>query len=131
MRYWAYLVGKLVGISLIVFVLYAAVSSYPLSTLPAYIHSQFLYNMPYTFCVVGTWMIGAGLLALAVRDQRRRCRTCLRKLIMPIPTGSWSNLLTSGRPATEWICPFGHGTLRVEELHIIGNRTAGLATARR
>lgn len=120
MKYWAYLAGKLIVIGLGVFVLYALVSSYPLSPLPIGVHSQFLFNMPYTFAVVGTWMIGAGLLTLAIRDQRQRCRTCLRRLIMPVSTGSWSNLITLGRPATEWICPFGHGTLRIEELQITG-----------
>jgi hypothetical protein len=119
-KYWAYLVAKLAGIALVVFVLYAVVSSFPMPRLPRGVHSQFLYNMPYAFAVFGTWMIGAGLLALAIRDQRRRCRTCLRKLIMPLATGSWSNFLTLGRPTTEWICPYGHGTLRVDELQITG-----------
>lgn len=120
MTYWAYLVAKLAAIGIVVFVLYTLVSSYPLQPLPSGVHSQFLWNMPYTFSVVGTWLVGAALVAVAIRDQRQRCRTCLRRLIMPLATGSWSNLLTSGRPATEWICPFGHGTLRVEELQITG-----------
>lgn len=123
MRYWAYLAAKLAAIAGTVFVLYEAVSSYPLGPLPTGVHSHFLYDMPYTFCVFGTWFVGAGLLALAIRDQRRRCRTCLRRLIMPLATGSWSNWLTLGRPATEWICPFGHGTLRIHELQITGKES--------
>lgn len=120
MRYWAYLFVKLAAIGLIVTALYAAILAHPWPPLPYGVHSQFLYDMPFTFCVVGGWLVGAGLLSLAIRDQRSRCRTCLRKLIMPLPIGSWSNLLTLGRPATEWICPFGHGTLRIEELQITG-----------
>jgi hypothetical protein len=40
---------------------------------------------------------------------------------MPIATGSWSNMLTFGRPKTEWICPYGHGTLRISNLQITGS----------
>jgi hypothetical protein len=39
---------------------------------------------------------------------------------MPIQTGSWKNILF-GPPKTEYICPFGHGTLKVPELHLTGN----------
>ena len=90
---------------------------------PRWAKTNFLVDMPYTFCLFGIWLIGAGLLALTIRDQRRRCRTCLRKLIMPVATGSWSNFLTLGRPKTEWICPYGHGTLRIHELQITGKES--------
>jgi hypothetical protein len=39
---------------------------------------------------------------------------------MPIATGSWSRMLLLGRPRIEYICPFGHGTLKEEELHLSG-----------
>ena len=52
-------------------------------------------------------------------DQRYRCRVCLRRLRMPVETGSWSRMLQFGRPRIEYICPYGHGTLR-------GRRTADL-----
>jgi len=82
----------------------------------------FLNDMLFTFATLGIWLIGAGLGWLAFWDQRRRCRTCLRKLIMPIGTGSWGNMVTLGRPKTEMICPFGHGTLYIEELQITGRQ---------
>ncbi len=71
---------------------------------------------------VGLWfLVSAGLLYLCVLDQRYRCRVCLRRLRMPIETGSWSRMLLLGRPRIEYICPYGHGTLKEEELHISGS----------
>jgi hypothetical protein len=53
-------------------------------------------------------------------DQKYRCRTCARKLMMPVMRGSWDSMLRLGRPHTEYICPYGHGTLKVPELQITG-----------
>jgi hypothetical protein len=80
----------------------------------------FGYHLGYTLLVMFLALIGAGLVWLAIWDQRYRCRTCARRLRMPIATGSWTNVLFS-RPRTEYICPFGHGTLKVEELQITGH----------
>jgi hypothetical protein len=74
-----------------------------------------------TFAIFAVWLAGVGLVYVAIWDQRRRCRTCLRRLIMPVATGSWANMLTFGRPKTEWICPYGHGTLRISNLQITGS----------
>ena len=71
-----------------------------------------------------------GVIWLAICDQRYRCRTCLRRLRMPILTGDWTHILL-GPPRTEYICPFGHGTLKVDEVQITGHQAAGLAAARR
>ena len=69
------------------------------------------------------FLLGAGALYLVVCDQRYRCRVCLRRLRMPIETGSWSRILQFGRPRIEYICPYGHGTLREDELQISAART--------
>jgi hypothetical protein len=66
------------------------------------------------------FLLFAGALYLSVWDQRYRCRVCLRRLRMPIATGSWSRILLFGRPQIEYICPYGHGTLREDDLHISG-----------
>ena len=42
---------------------------------------------------------------------------------MPVETGSWSRMLQLGRPRIEYICPYGHGTLRQEEIQILGLET--------
>ena len=70
------------------------------------------------------FLLFAGALYLSVWDQRYRCRVCLRRLRMPIATGSWSRILLFGRPQIEYICPYGHGTLREDDLHISGMSAA-------
>ena len=75
--------------------------------------------------VTGLWFLAAcGLLYLCIWDQRYRCRVCLRRLRMPVETGSWSRMLLLGRPHIEYICPYGHGTLKQEELQISGLENA-------
>lgn len=69
------------------------------------------------------FLLCVGVLYLIIWDQRRRCRVCLRRLRMPVETGSWSRMLQFGRPRIEYICPYGHGTLREEELQISGLET--------
>jgi hypothetical protein len=61
-----------------------------------------------------------GLFYLCVWDQRYRCRVCLRRLRMPVETGSWGGMLLLGRPRIEYICPYGHGTLTLAEMQISG-----------
>ncbi len=130
MKYWLYLVAKLAIAAGIVYGLQAALAwKYPKPHIdPRQLGDfgppppLFLHDMLYTFLTLGIWLIGAGLLSLILRDQRRRCRTCLRRLIMPVNSGSWGHLVTFGPPRTELICPFGHGTLSIEELQITGRQ---------
>lgn len=129
MKYWLYLVAKLAVAAGIVLGLQAIlVYNYPSPKMdPNQVADfgppppLFLHDMLYTFLTLGIWLIAAGLLSLILHDQRRRCRTCLRRLIMPLNSGSWGHLVTFGRPRTELICPFGHGTLSIEELQITGH----------
>jgi len=75
----------------------------------------------YIFLLCIWFQFSFGLFYLAVWDQRYRCRTCLRRLRMPVETGSWGGyMLQLGRPQLEYICPYGHGRLNVEELQITG-----------
>lgn len=53
-----------------------------------------------------------GLTFWSLRDQQNRCRTCCTRLRMPVESGLWSSLVLD-RPRTEFICPYGHGTLYV------------------
>ena len=69
---------------------------------------------------MGWFVLSVGVVTLIVRDQRRRCRTCLRRLRMPVETGSWGGMLLLGRPRMGYTCPFGHGTLKEDELKIYG-----------
>jgi hypothetical protein len=51
---------------------------------------------------------------LVVRDHLGRCLVCFRRMLMPAPIGTWSSALLD-QPATEYVCPAGHGTLYVAE----------------
>ena len=121
MRYWGYLAGKLAACAAISYGLLGIMDSFwqPHVWIFNLRVSRFGSDLLYT-SVVGIWfLITTGLLYLCIWDQRYRCRVCLRRLRMPIVTGSWSRLLF-GRPRIEYICPYGHGTLNVEELQISG-----------
>lgn len=122
MRYWGFLAGKL-GVS-------GAISYGLLSSInyfwspPAKVFDltppRFGYDLLYTF-VIGLWFLFcSGLFYLCIWDQRYRCRVCLRRLRMPVETGSWGRMLLLGRPRIEYICPYGHGKLNVDELQISG-----------
>ncbi len=83
-------------------------------------YSKFPFDLSYT-TLFGVWFLFAyGLFYLAVWDQRYRCRTCLRRLRMPVETGSWGYMLQLGRPQIEYICAYGHGKLNIDEVQISG-----------
>jgi hypothetical protein len=78
-------------------------------------------DLGYTFVMLAFSLVAVGVLWAVIWDQRYRCRTCLRRLRMPIQTGSWTHSFLIGRPQIEYICLYGHGTLKVEELQITGH----------
>ncbi len=128
MKYWFYLLGKLLaGAAFICAVQLTLVHFYPVPPAPLAKFGPapplFLSDMLFTFATLGVWLLAAGTFFVIVWDQRRRCRTCLRRLIMPMASGSWGNMVIFGRPKTEWICPFGHGTLSIDELQITGRQS--------
>jgi hypothetical protein len=125
MRYWAYLVAKLIAAGALLWVLRGAVR-YAFPKPDTFMYSfvrpdPFMHDLPYTFTMWFLSMVAAGVVWLIVWDQRYRCRTCLRRLRMPILRGSWTHVLF-GAPRTEYICPYGHGTLKVAELQITGRQ---------
>ena len=123
MRYWAYFAAKLSAGGAVLYGLLAGLNAvWPkppqfYSWEPPAFGSDLLYTS-----IVGIWfLICCGALYLIVLDQRYRCRVCLRRLRMPIVTGSWGRMLLLGRPRVEYICPYGHGKLNVDELQITGS----------
>jgi hypothetical protein len=123
MRYWAYLLGKLIAAAALSQGLYSAL--YRL--LPGQLEfgqvypPRFAHDLGFTLAI-GLWFLfSCGLFYLAIWDQRYRCRVCLRRLRMPIETGSWSRMLQFGRPEIEYICTYGHGKLNVSEVQISGS----------
>jgi hypothetical protein len=130
MRYWAYLAAKIVVAGAVLFGLLTLLNWYwPESPVQhfghgaekvSYLPPRFAYDLGYTLAVLVWFLFCVGAIYAIFFDQKYRCRVCLRKLRMPIETGSWSRMLLFGRPRIEYICPYGHGTLREEELQISG-----------
>jgi hypothetical protein len=127
MRYWVFFAAK-VGV--------AAAPLYGLLALLATLFPQKPQNatdfwpletgtqtLLCNLALLAWFLLASGVAYLIVLDQRRRCRVCLRRLRMPVETGSWSRMLQFGRPRIEYICPYGHGTLKEEELQISGLQT--------
>jgi hypothetical protein len=121
MRYWAYFAAKLVVAAAVVrALLVLVVKSFPASKDPYAPLGQGLNFLLCDLALLVVFLIAAGAFYAISRDQRYRCRVCLRRLRMPIETGSWSGILQFGRPRTEYICPYGHGTLREDEVQLAG-----------
>ncbi len=121
-RYWGFLLGKLIGAALgsAIALWFLNLFWYPETPWFHWNRYQFGFDLLYT-TLAGVWfLLSYGLFYLAIWDQRYRCRTCQRRLVMPIETGSWGYMLQLGRPRIEYICPYGHGKLNVEELQISG-----------
>jgi hypothetical protein len=124
MRYWLFLTGKMAVWFLAMYrIQFAVERTFPLPPRPwTGRQTMFMHDLPFTCAIFAVWFLGAGSLSLILWDHRRRCRTCMRRLIMPVSRGSWGHLVTFGRPQTELICPFGHGTLSIENLQITGRQ---------
>jgi hypothetical protein len=122
MKYWGYLLAKLVVAGLFLSAVWYGVRAV-LPKHAVYLYSQtdpFGHDLGYTAVMMLYFLLCAGALAVIVWDQRYRCRTCLRRLRMPVAAGSWPNMLMLGQPRTEYICLYGHGTLKVPEVQING-----------
>jgi hypothetical protein len=124
MRYWALFIAKLAvaaaplyGLLVLLAGLFPAKPKDAPDVWALETSSQALVG---SLALLGWFLLCVGALYLIVWDQRHRCRVCLRRLRMPVETGSWSQMLQLGRPRIEYICPYGHGTLKQEEIQILG-----------
>ena len=120
MRYWLFFVAKLAVVVAILRGLW-----WLMAFLIPQPGGRFAQDLPWTTAVFLFFLTSIGLVFLAVLDQRYRCRTCLRRLRMPVSTGSWDQMLQFGRPKMEYICAFGHGTLDVHQLRFAGREKDG------
>lgn len=125
MKYWGYLTGKLVVAALLLRMLWSVIRLLFIQP-PIFLGMEqrpFAHDLGYTTAMMFFFLICAGTLYVIVWDQRYRCRTCLRRLRMPVAAGSWPNMLLFGQPRTEYICIYGHGTLKVPEVQITGSKS--------
>jgi hypothetical protein len=115
MKYWAYLAAKLAGVAGMFFVLMKLTAQFFSHRYMIGKGDPFAHDLPYTFAVMLVFLTVVGSAYLAIWDQRYRCRTCLRRLRMPIAEGGWHKVLFAP-PRRDYICLYGHGTLRVPDL---------------
>jgi hypothetical protein len=123
MRYWAYLIAKLVVAAGLIYG-FGCLINRLLPPQKAYIDGGRFpasHDMLVNIAMMLLALFAIGITWLIIYDQRYRCRTCIRRLRMPIQTGSWTHVLL-GAPRTEYICIYGHGTLKVAELQITGRQ---------
>src|SRR5438105_662687 len=121
MRYWGYLAAKLVAGAGVAYGLQFAIQTFAPKPDPVVIDVRpepFLHDLTYTFIMLFYFLCCLGILYVIILDQRYRCRTCLRRLRMPVVKGSWTHVLLLGPPRTEYICTYGHGTYTVQDLQI-------------
>jgi hypothetical protein len=119
MRYWGVLAAKLAASSVLLGCLWWGITW--LLPPPHLYRGQFLgFDLSWTLAAGLVFMLSSALVYVTILDQRYRCRVCARRLRMPVASGSWGQMLQLGRPRIEYICPYGHGTLRVAELQISG-----------
>jgi hypothetical protein len=125
MRYWSYFAAKLGAAAAMMYGLLAILNRvFPpmprwLDRKP-FLPPRFGYDLDYTLAILMWFLLCTVALYFVIWDQRYRCRVCLRQLRMPVETGSWSRMLQLGRPKIEYICPYGHGTLKEDEFQISG-----------
>ena len=124
MRFWVYFAGKLAAAAGLLWGLLAILNwEWPPERMlnhTTYIPPRFGYDLGYTLSVLVWFLLCVGSVYIVIWDQRYRCRTCLRRLRMPVTTGSRHRMLQFGTPQTEYICPYGHGTLKEADLQISG-----------
>ena len=122
MKYWLFFVAKLaltVALFAGIWAVMEAVLPEPAS-IRTYKLGRFGQDLTWTTAIFVYFLAAAGAMFLIVLDQRYRCRTCLRRLRMPVNSGAWDNMLRLGMPQVEYICPFGHGTLNVKLVQFTG-----------
>ena len=122
MRYWSILAAKLLVAGGALYAIWVAMHLRytPPEHVARWNHSPFLHDLNYTGQLFLFNLLVQGVIFLIIWDQRYRCRTCGRRLRMPIMTGRYAQMLLYGKPKLEYICTYGHGTLKVPELHIGG-----------
>ena len=120
MKYWGFLLLKLVAAGLVMRVLLAAilVGFRGPVLYPGGPQKPFGHDLGFTTAMLVFFLACFGVVHLIIWDQRYRCRSCLRRLRMPVAAGSWPNMFLFGQPRTEYICLYGHGTLKVPEVRI-------------
>lgn len=122
MKYWGFFAAKILVAAGLLAGLWAGLKTLlPKATTFMWTELQPMgHDLTYSLTAYTFWLLVAGALYLIILDQKYRCRTCLRRLRMPVTRGSWNRMFLVGKPHTEYICTYGHGTLKVPDLQFTG-----------
>lgn len=123
-RYWLWLAVKL-GIAGLIVVGVWTVAGWVIPPAPGGLlagYPRLGSDLAYTLAVFVVGFIAFLLGWWCAVDQVYRCRVCVRKLRMPLAEGNYGRVMREGVPHTEYICTYGHGRLRVPDVHVSGSR---------
>ena len=121
MKWWFLAAAKLIGLGLFfLFGLSVVDRIFPKGMTEITPSYEVIIHLGYGFSMMGIALTTYVFGYFAWIDQRYRCRTCARRLRMPVASGSWSKATLFAPPQLEWICSFGHGTMRERQMRLTG-----------
>jgi hypothetical protein len=108
-RYWGFLALKAVAVAVIFPLVWMEVGT----ALRIHIASKG-WRVTFGIATAVFLLVATGRAMIwCIADQRRRCRVCLRRLVLPVSVGSWASLFEPS--ATEMLCEDGHGALALSD----------------
>jgi hypothetical protein len=108
-RYWSFLVCKAVAVTVVVPLMWIELGTILRGWAPS-LGGRIAIGLASVFVFVVA--MGRAMI-WCVADQRRRCRACLRRLVLPVSVGSYASLFEPS--ATEMLCEQGHGALSLSD----------------
>jgi hypothetical protein len=113
-RYWSFLVLKAVATFVLITLIWVELGT----LLRSPIHREGWRTITGLVSIFALIYGMARAMLWTISDQRRRCPVCLRRLIAPVPIGSWASSFEP--PATELLCERGHGAFAVADAETNG-----------
>jgi hypothetical protein len=108
-RYWSFLALKVVGVFVIAPLFWIEAGTATRS----HITSEG-WRISTGLAIAIGFVIAVGRAIIwCVADQRQRCPSCLRRLVLPVTVGSWASQFEPA--ATEMLCEDGHGALALSD----------------
>jgi hypothetical protein len=108
-RYWSFLVCKAVAVAVVVPLLWIELGTVLRGWAPS-LGARIVIGL--VSVVVFVVAMGRAMI-WCVADQRRRCRSCMRRLVLPVSVGSYASVFEPS--ATEMLCEQGHGALSLSD----------------
>jgi hypothetical protein len=113
-RYWSFLALKVMGVFVVVPLFWIEAGT------PARSHiASEGWRVTAGLVIAIGFVIAVGRSMIwCIADQRRRCPSCLRRLVLPVTVGSWGSQFEPS--ATEMLCEAGHGALALSDTETNG-----------